>query len=160
MNAGEFSSSSPFRIRLSGLFPVRINLEQCIWETFARTPWTGDWPCRKAATYTGQQKRGQTSMPRMGFELTIPAFERAKKFHALDHATTVIGGILFCTGKLCMNARKWNCTFIDILDNINRTVFYLFRTTFVTGFCLRPLVKSLFNWAQSIELVPISETLF
>jgi hypothetical protein len=28
-------------------------------------------------------------MPRMGFEITIPAFERAKTFHALDRATTV-----------------------------------------------------------------------
>jgi hypothetical protein len=30
-------------------------------------------------------------MPRVGFELTIPAFERAKTVHALDHAVTVIG---------------------------------------------------------------------
>jgi hypothetical protein len=30
-------------------------------------------------------------MPRVGFELTIPVFERAKKFHALDRAATVIG---------------------------------------------------------------------
>jgi hypothetical protein len=29
-------------------------------------------------------------MPRVGFELTIPAFERAKTVHALD-AATVIG---------------------------------------------------------------------
>jgi hypothetical protein len=27
----------------------------------------------------------------MGFELTIPVFERAKTFHALDRAATVIG---------------------------------------------------------------------
>jgi hypothetical protein len=27
----------------------------------------------------------------MGFEPTIPMFERAKIFHALDHAATVIG---------------------------------------------------------------------
>jgi hypothetical protein len=30
-------------------------------------------------------------MPRMGFELAIPAFERAKTVHALDRAATVIG---------------------------------------------------------------------
>jgi hypothetical protein len=30
-------------------------------------------------------------MPRVGFEPTIPAFERAKTVHALDRATTVIG---------------------------------------------------------------------
>jgi hypothetical protein len=30
-------------------------------------------------------------MPRVGFEPTIPVFERAKTFHALDRANTVIG---------------------------------------------------------------------
>jgi hypothetical protein len=30
-------------------------------------------------------------MPRLGFEPTIPVFERAKKVHALDRAATVIG---------------------------------------------------------------------
>jgi hypothetical protein len=29
-------------------------------------------------------------MPRVGFELKIPVFERAKKVHALDHSATVI----------------------------------------------------------------------
>jgi hypothetical protein len=32
-------------------------------------------------------------MPRVGFEPTIPAFERAKTVHALDLAATVMG---FC----------------------------------------------------------------
>jgi hypothetical protein len=32
-----------------------------------------------------------TSVPKVGFELTIPVFERAKKFRALDRAATVIG---------------------------------------------------------------------
>jgi hypothetical protein len=30
-------------------------------------------------------------MPCVGFELTIPAFERAKTVHAVDRAATVIG---------------------------------------------------------------------
>jgi hypothetical protein len=30
-------------------------------------------------------------MPRVGFEPTSPAFERAKTFHATDRAATVIG---------------------------------------------------------------------
>jgi hypothetical protein len=30
-------------------------------------------------------------MPYVGFETTIPAFERAKTVHALDRAATVIG---------------------------------------------------------------------
>jgi hypothetical protein len=37
-----------------------------------------------------QNKRTQTSMPQMGFEPTIPAFERAKTVHVLDRAATVI----------------------------------------------------------------------
>jgi hypothetical protein len=31
-------------------------------------------------------------MPRIGFEPTIPVFDGAKTFRALDRATTVIGG--------------------------------------------------------------------
>jgi hypothetical protein len=38
-----------------------------------------------------QNKHKQTSMPQVGFEPTIPAFERAKTFHALDCAATGIG---------------------------------------------------------------------
>jgi hypothetical protein len=33
-------------------------------------------------------------MPRVVFELTIPVFDRAKTFHALDCAAVVIGGVL------------------------------------------------------------------
>jgi hypothetical protein len=39
-----------------------------------------------------QNKRTQTSMPRVGFEPTTPVFERAKTVHALERAATVIGG--------------------------------------------------------------------
>jgi FAD synthase len=38
-----------------------------------------------------QNKHKQTSMLRVGFEPTIPAFERAKTFHVLDRAATVVG---------------------------------------------------------------------
>jgi hypothetical protein len=38
-----------------------------------------------------QNKRTQTSMPRVGFDPTIPVFERAKTVRALDSAATVIG---------------------------------------------------------------------
>jgi hypothetical protein len=34
-------------------------------------------------------------MPWVGFETIIPALERAKKFHALDRAATVMGFTLF-----------------------------------------------------------------
>jgi hypothetical protein len=34
-------------------------------------------------------------MPRVGFEPTIPVFERANTVYALDRATTVIGALLY-----------------------------------------------------------------
>jgi hypothetical protein len=37
-----------------------------------------------------QNKRTKTSMPRVGFEPTIPVFERAKTVHASDKAAIVI----------------------------------------------------------------------
>jgi hypothetical protein len=42
-------------------------------------------------TYTGQhitEKQGYTSIPRAGFEPTIPVFERSKIIRAPDHAAT------------------------------------------------------------------------
>jgi hypothetical protein len=48
---------------------------------------------RKAVTYTQnnkQNKRAQTSMTRVGFEPTIPVFERSKTIHVSDRATTAI----------------------------------------------------------------------
>jgi hypothetical protein len=38
-----------------------------------------------------QNKRTQTSMPRVGFEPTIPVFKRAKTIQTLERAATVIG---------------------------------------------------------------------
>jgi hypothetical protein len=40
---------------------------------------------------TNTEESGQTSMPRVGFEPTIPVFERAKTFDALERAATVVG---------------------------------------------------------------------
>jgi hypothetical protein len=34
-------------------------------------------------------------MPRLGFELTIPVFQRAEIFHALDRADIMIGIFLY-----------------------------------------------------------------
>jgi hypothetical protein len=63
--------------------------------TIGRTPWTGDQPVARPLlthrTTQTQNKRTQTSMPRVEFEPTIPAFERAKIVYALDRAATVIG---------------------------------------------------------------------
>jgi hypothetical protein len=55
----------------------------------------GDQPvARPLPTHRTTQthkKRTQTSMPRVGFEATIPGFEREKTVHALDRVATVIG---------------------------------------------------------------------
>jgi hypothetical protein len=42
---------------------------------------------------TQQNKRTETSMPKLGVEPTISVFELAKTVHALDRAATVIGTI-------------------------------------------------------------------
>jgi hypothetical protein len=58
-----------------------------------RTPWTGDQPFGSRYLHTEQHKENkstQTSMPWVGFEPTIPAFERAKTVLAFDRADTVI----------------------------------------------------------------------
>jgi hypothetical protein len=55
----------------------------------------GDQPVARSLpthrTTETQNKCRQTSMPGVGFENTIPVFERAKTFHTLDRATTGIG---------------------------------------------------------------------
>jgi hypothetical protein len=66
---------------------------------------------RKAATYTGQHKqnkRTQTSTPLVGFEPTIPVFERAKTVHALDRAANVVGSHDIKTRVLNMLDTKLN----------------------------------------------------
>jgi hypothetical protein len=63
--------------------------------TVGRTSWTGYQPvARPLPTHRRtqtQNKRTQTSMPRVGFEPKSPVFEREKMVHALDRAATVIG---------------------------------------------------------------------
>jgi hypothetical protein len=69
--------------------------EPCIILFSCRTPWTGGQlvarPLPAHRTTQTQNKRTQTSMPQVGFEPTVPVFERAKTVHALDHAATVLG---------------------------------------------------------------------
>jgi hypothetical protein len=63
--------------------------------TVGTTTLTGDQPFARPLpthrTTQAQNKRAQISMPRVGFELTISAFERAKIVYAFDRAATVIG---------------------------------------------------------------------
>jgi hypothetical protein len=63
--------------------------------TVGRTPWAGDQPVARPLpthiTVQTQNKRTQTSMPRVGFEPNFLVFEWAKTVHVLDLAATVIG---------------------------------------------------------------------
>jgi hypothetical protein len=47
-----------------------------------------------------QNKRTQTSMPQVGFELTILVLERKKTLHAVDRTATAIGIDLFRKTKV------------------------------------------------------------
>jgi hypothetical protein len=51
-------------------------------------------PLPTRTTTQTQNKYTNTSMPRVGFEPTIPEFEREMIAHASDSAATVIGDII------------------------------------------------------------------
>jgi hypothetical protein len=60
--------------------------------TVGRTPWAGDQPVSRPIlthrTTQTENKRTQTSMPRVGFEPMTTVFQRAKTVHALDRLVT------------------------------------------------------------------------
>jgi hypothetical protein len=61
-----------------------------------RTPWAGDSSLQGRYLHTPgtaqtQNKCTQKSMSRVGFEPTLPLFERAKTVHASDRVATLIG---------------------------------------------------------------------
>jgi hypothetical protein len=64
--------------------------------TVGRTPWKGDHLVARSLPVhkhrkTHTQHKHKTSMPRVGFERTVPASARAKTVHALDGSATVTG---------------------------------------------------------------------
>jgi hypothetical protein len=65
--------------------------------TVGSTPWTGDQPVARLLpahrTTQTQNKRTQAFIAQVGFEPTIPVFERAKAVHALERMATVTGRI-------------------------------------------------------------------
>jgi hypothetical protein len=69
-----------------------------------RTPWTSDQPVARPLptnrTTQSQNKSTQTSMPWVGFEPKIPAFEQAKIVHASDRTATVIS-LLHAISYIC-----------------------------------------------------------
>jgi hypothetical protein len=87
-----------------------------------RTPWTGDQPvARPLPTHrTTHRINTQTSMPRLGFEPTIPVFERAKRVHALDRAATVIGNETSTWHKYKIIV-CWNTTRILVSRHVTKT---------------------------------------
>jgi hypothetical protein len=88
---------------LNGLGPLAfvhselMNSDTWNLQTVGKTPWTGDQPCRKAATYTEHNHwiNGEIHAW-MGFEPRIPVLERAKTFLAPDRTVTVNGLCRMC----------------------------------------------------------------
>jgi hypothetical protein len=81
---------------ISGCTTIYWDLAACfqfrnVTYTVRRTPWTGDQPFARQLPHKHRITPTQTSMPRVEFEPTNPAFERAKTVHVLDSAGTVIG---------------------------------------------------------------------
>jgi hypothetical protein len=84
------------------LFSMALQLSVGPWPLFQilnlihsrMTPWTRDQPAARPQpthrTTEIQNKRTQTSMPRVEFEPMTPVFEQAKTVHALDRAATVM----------------------------------------------------------------------
>jgi hypothetical protein len=81
-----------------------------IFYTVGKTPWTGDQPfVRPLPTHTRQHKQNkhkQTSILQVGFEPTIPAFERAKTVNTLDSAATAVG-MQSITLRTCLICALW-----------------------------------------------------
>jgi hypothetical protein len=86
--------------------------------TVGRTPWTGDKPVARPlpTRRTTNNKCRQTTMARVVLEPTIPVFERAKTFHALDRAATVIGtyAVLYLYSKGArFQSRQGHCAYLS-----------------------------------------------
>jgi hypothetical protein len=71
------SPSASFRIRLSGLFLIKTNLELRISHTAATAPWMSD----QHGLLPTQNKQEYTISPSVGFEPTIPVFESVEILH-------------------------------------------------------------------------------
>jgi hypothetical protein len=57
-------------------------------------------------------------MPRVGFELTIPVFERAKTVYALNRAATVIGHFPLQGPNVLVSMKKILRKYICINDDL------------------------------------------
>jgi hypothetical protein len=95
-------------VLMRNVFIIHLSkaLQSCCWTLAAfsvflilyavsRTPWTGDRPVTRPLPTQTQIKRSYTSMPRVGFELMIPAFKQAKTVHVIDRSATLIAWNVF-----------------------------------------------------------------
>jgi hypothetical protein len=80
--------------------------------TIGRTPWMGYQPVARPLPTQTQNKQRTTSMPWVGLEPTIPAFERANTVHVLDCAATTIGASYLQAQKL---NTMWKTTFLPVV---------------------------------------------
>jgi hypothetical protein len=99
----DFGSSAAYKISMENtiIWTVLFHYNSAFMNLKYRigmTRYTGHQPVARPLpapkTAQTQNKHKQTSMPRLGFEPTTPAFEGAKSAHALDCADTVIVCIL------------------------------------------------------------------
>jgi hypothetical protein len=101
--------------------------------TVYRTPWKGDRlfarPLPTHRTTQTHNKRTQTSRPRVEFEPTTPAFERAKTVQASDRVATVIG-----TDPLIREFKPYSSTIVAMQQV---SFFIFFFLSFVISFSHR-----------------------
>jgi hypothetical protein len=106
-------------------------------KTDGRTVWKGDKPvARPLATQdnTTQNKRTQTSMPRVGFEATITVFERAKTVHALDRAATVISQKVKVLSRVYLHVATINVDSPDLTRKFIGTIAEITHNRYNTQF--------------------------
>jgi hypothetical protein len=127
--------------------------------TVGRTPWTGDQPVTGPLpthrTTQTQNKCTQTSMPWVGYESTIPVFERVKMVHALGRTATVIG-IMF---RLTIIKSEWR-----VWCNPSCCAYYGCISSFlspqlVSSFVLTIHLYSLYSFSTFAFLLMIFKTL-
>jgi hypothetical protein len=119
--------------------------------TVSWTPWTGDQsvasPLPTHTTAQTQIKCTLVSMSRVGFELTIPVFERADTVHASERVLTVIGVQKDRLQKCLLNFRidifsacGWYL-FHNMYEYINALVTLLIASFHNTHDVCRPLLS-------------------
>jgi hypothetical protein len=82
--------------------------------TVGRTPWMGDQPVTRPLpahrTPQTQNKCTQTSMPQVGFESTIPAFEQTKTVQGRAIAQAVSRRLPTAAARV--QTRVWSCVIL------------------------------------------------